>query len=426
MKPHPARNSWMQRIRAPRLAAFLALLLCAGAQAVEIHAARFVIQPERVYVNQPIEVRLEIEVSPGAEVQDVQVEGVPLDSFALLSPYQKEDRRQVRRGDRTVDVLPFTSAARAANPVRQTFNGVLRATVVERRSTGFFTSVSSATAAVRMDPLTLEFRPLPPDAPPGFQGAVGNFRLSAQLEPARAAPGDIVNLVCSLDGKGWLGTAQLLLPAADPLFRIYPPQEMQRDEGGRLIVKQVFVPLTTNAAQIAAVRFPYFDPAAGVYRVASAGPFHLQLVASTATSNLPAVKPFELQPLAATPSEIGDAAVAATVTQATRLLPFAGVFLCAVVVAGLLYGWRPRLALAAGVILFAAGVYLCQHGIARGQPHGRVVRELVTARLCPSPGARVLFHVSPGRTVTPLEISAAWVRIDSDGRRGWVPAASLQ
>jgi hypothetical protein len=421
-RPATAARALRRAIRLPALG----LLCTLSAQGGELLSARFHIKPERPYVGQPFEIRLEIEVSPGAELQDLSLEGVPLDDCARLTPYQKDERRQGRSGERAVDVLSFTASGRPTQPVRREFSGILRALLVERHSSGFFSSVSTVPAAVRMAPLTVSFLPLPTaNMPPGFQGAVGQFTLTGRLDPAQASPGDLVNLTCSVSGNGWMRDAHVLLSPPDPNFRIYPPQELQRDENGKLELRQVVVPLNTNATRIGVARFPYFDPVSGMYREATAGPFQLTLVSAHSTTSVPSVKHLEVLPNAATAADTGDAAVAVTISHARRLLPLAGVSLVAVLIAGLLHEWRPRLAIVAGLVLFAAGIFLCQRWSAPANRGSRDVRVLATARLCPSGSARVLFHIAPGRQVTPLERSGDWVRVDADGRRGWIPAGAL-
>ena len=421
----------MNPFHIPRCCVTLFLLFglaCAPlAQASELLAAHFHMTPEHPYVGQPFEIRLEVEVSPGAEVQDIRIDGVSLDSYATLSAYQKEDRRPARRGDRTVDILPFVATGRATQPTRQEFRGALYANLVERRSVGFFSSVSTVSAAVRLEPLPVEFRPLPNvNIPAGFQGAVGVFQLTGKVDPPEAAPGDIVNLAYTVTGNGWLGAAQILLPQADPNFRVYPPQETSRDENRQLALRQVVVPMNTNATRIGVARFPYFDPVAGAYREATAGPFRLTLVKTQTASTVPAVKHLEVQPLQPASTDDGGVAVTVTMSQARHLLPFAVVCLLCVLATVVLYEWRPKLAIMAGIVMFTTGIYVCQRWNVQTRQHSRVVCELATARLCPSAGARVLFHISPGRQVTPVEVSEEWVRVDSDGRRGWIPARAMK
>ncbi len=409
-----------------RLALALTLGIAATltARGGELQSARFLIAPERPYVGQPFEIRLELEVSPGAEAQDLRIDGISLDPCATIGPYKPEARRAERRSDRTVDILSFAAIGRATKPWRQEFHGTLHANLVEHRTFGFFSSTYSSSAAIRLGPLLVEFRPLPTTGvPPGFQGAIGTFRVTGTLEPAQAMPGDLVNLNITLLGNGWLGDAQVLLPQPGPDFRVYPPQELARDEKGALALRQVVIPLTTNATRIGMASLPYFDPVAGVYRVATAGPFALTLNTARPGATVPAVKRFDAQP---PPTEsVGEMAVTATVGQARRWLPFAAALILAVVVTSVLHAWRPWLAIIAGIVVLAAGLYACQRWTGHIERQNRTMIELVTARLCPSPTARALFILSPGRVVTPVEKAENWVLVEANGHRGWVPAATL-
>jgi hypothetical protein len=417
-------------MRTPLIAVCLlaaALLTTVRGTAAEIFSARLRLQPEAPYVNQPFTLRLEIEVTPGAQLQEIQLENLPIDSFAKTAPYQQEERRQVRRSENTVDILSFVTSGRPVQPVQQLLQGVLRAQLVERTSMGFFTTMRSVNAGVRMAPLHLNFRPLPAiGIPDGFRGAVGTFQLTATLDPPQVTPGDLITLTYRVTGSGWLGDTQIRLPAADPNFRSYPPQELQRTEQGELSVRQVVVPLNTNAVSVGAARLPYFDPVAGRYRESVAGPYRLEFVANAPTNVIPKVKHFDVQPLPPPSVENGEAAVAATVNHLRRLLPLAGALLVAMLVAGLLYRWRPRVALAVGLVLLVAGAYCGQWWSRQTGRELQQIHQLATARLCPSPQSRTLFHISPGRSVTILETHDDWHRVDYNGQRGWIPANTLR
>jgi hypothetical protein len=406
----------------------LALGMTAGiAVAGDLYGARFRFRPEKPFVGQAFEVTLEMEVSPGADPQDLQLEGVPLDTYAALGVYQKGERRQERRGDRVVDVLSLRATGRATQAARLPCAGILRATLLERRVMGFFSAVQTQPVAARIAPFTLEFRPRPAaGVPPGYGGAVGVFALAASVEPAQAAPNDLVTLTYTLSGDGCLNGAHLLWPAPDPNFRVYPPQEIHRDENGKLTVRQVVVPLNSNAVQLAAARLPYFDPVAEIYREAASGPLRLRLVARQEGAPVAPVKHLDIQTSPPTAVEVNDAAVSATLAQLRHLLPFGGVLLLAMLLVGACYGRRPRLAIVAGVLVFALGVYFCRRWEVRSQPRGRIIAELSTARLCPSANARLLFQIPPGREVIPLELADDWVRVDSEGRRGWIPTRALK
>lgn len=414
---------------AGRLAAWIGLAVlasCAGSHAGELLGARFQVKPPRPFVNQPFELLLEIEVTPGAELQDLSIEGIPFETYATSQSFQPQPRIQVRNGKRTLDLLRFSSPRRALQPVRQAFAGVLRATLVERRSAGFFSSLSSSTTQIQLDPLPLEFRGLPAaGVAPGFQGAIGTFALTGFIDPRRVAPGDLITLEYTLSGSGWLGSATLALSDPGPHFRVYPPQELQREETGRLRVRQVLIPLDTNACVVGAARLLYFDPGAEAYREASAGPFRIEVSTNRTDAALPAVKRVNVAQEPATAQEQGEAALAFTWGRAREAWPYAAVCLLAILVTGVWFGWRPRVAITAGLAILIVGIPLCRQWIGRNHAGNREIREMATARLCPSPRARSLFHVAPGRLVAPLESAGGWVRVDADGRRGWIPESVI-
>ena len=411
----------------PAMAALLLSFCTTIGSAGEILAARIRVTPETPFVGQPFTIRLELEVTPGADLQDLQLSGIPLDQLATISSYQKEERHQVRHGDTTVDVLSFVSTGRATQPARQEFHGTLHARLEEHFSMGIFSSTRAVTTSTRLNPFRLVIRPLPQgNIPSGFQGAIGSYTLTATVEPAQVAPGDLINITYSVNGHGWLGDASIVLPKPDPNFRVYPVQEIHRDANGNLTLRQVVIPLNTNAISIGAAKLPYFDPDTASYRETIAGPFHLHVTTAQAVTTVPQIKHFNAQPNAPTPAEAGDAAVAMTLRHARNLLPFAGVLLLAMIVVGVLYEWRPLLAIVAGALLFTIGAYCCRQWNQQALHHSRDVRELAIARLCPSGSSRMLFQVAPGRHVTPLEDYEEWVRIDFDGRFGWIPKQALR
>ncbi len=123
--------------------------------------------------------------------------------------------------------------------------------------------------------VTVEVRPLPPP-PPGFQGAVGQLELTAELIPGEIEVGEAATLALTLAGRGhFQGLPPPLLPEM-PGVRIFPPQQQgtetvhsQRVSGERTW-SFVLVPERPGRWQLPAIRLPYFDPRQGRYQVAAA------------------------------------------------------------------------------------------------------------------------------------------------------------
>jgi len=408
------------------LFAALFFVLVSSTHAAEMVTAHFYFEPAHLYVNQPFTLHLEVEVSPGTELQDLSVEGFLPDNVATVSSLETQNRTQVQRKDRTVDLIHYVSAGRVLRPMQQNFPAALHATLVERHSMGFFSSLISNPGGIRTPPLHVDFRPLPSGAPAGYQGVVGTFALSGRVTPQVAAPGDLVNVEYSLIGTGWLGNATLVLPDAERDFKTYAPQETLRDENGRLNVRQVMIPQTTNATHIVGAHLPYFDPVSGVYREAQAGPFALKIQSQHAESSAPAVKRFDVQSGAGSPVSSGETGVAVSANHARRLMPFAGALLLAMVLTSILYGWRPKLAVTIGVVVLVAGGYASQRWNRPLRGENREVRTSTAAHLCPAVNARVLFRIAAGTRIEPCEFAEGWVRVTAGERSGWIPADTLQ
>jgi len=127
---------------------------------------------------------------------------------------------------------------------------------------------AGATAVTRKTkPLALTVDPLP--EVPGFLGAVGRFRVSAQVDKPSVPLGEAVTLRFKVDGTGnlkWIDKGPDLQLAG---AKVFPPQVKSdlkaSPEGisGSKTWEFVVVPETTGVLEIPALRFAAFDPATG-------------------------------------------------------------------------------------------------------------------------------------------------------------------
>jgi len=406
------------------------MLLCMGPfslHAGELLGARFLATPEHPYVHQPFSLDLLVYVSPGVELQDLSLDGVPTDAFVTTQPFQEQPRHQEKTDNRTVDVLHYRIMGRATLPSTHDVAAALRASVVERKTMGFFSTWNMNSGSIRIQPFRLEFRPLPTDGKPrDFTNVVGGFTLSGQPSPMRVAPGDLVTVEYQLAGNGWLGQAPLNILDAGPLFKTYPPQELKRDENGTLSVRQVMVPLTTNATQITGARLSFFDPTAGVYREAVAGPFRLSVLPASGGANMPAIKHVDVSPANTTPTDATTLATTEAVWEMRRLLPLAILLVLSIILGNSFNAKKPARALLTSALIFAAGFAVLHHVQSRTKPAVRELQESVALRLGPSLNARILFRAPMGQAVVPVEFTEGWVRVEVNGRSGWAPINALK
>ena len=170
-----------------------------------------------------------------------------------------------------------------------------------RRSGRFWRSRTHA-VEITSDPVEIEVKPLPPDAPPGFDGAVGTFALNTRVTPTEVRVGDPVEARVRLSGQGNLATLDVPTMKLPDAFERYAPDvdlSVRRDaEGvrGTKTFTTTFVPRNDSTFRLEPIAFSYFDPEEERYRTLRADPVTIRVTgdasAPTATartgSGLPA------------------------------------------------------------------------------------------------------------------------------------------
>jgi hypothetical protein len=407
------------------------LLLFTSALAGEIVGGRFYIVPEKVYANQAFDIHFELDVTFGSEVEDLRISDFPNNpDLITVGRLESVAGNRVTRGDQTLTVHHFVAKAHGLRPFDRTFTPTVQCMLVERRSAGFFSHWQSFPKQKQLEPFRLNIRPLPEaDRPESFSGAIGAFRLTGRLSQTAVQPGDIVTLTLDLNGQGWLGDqAAMPVPSVPPLFKTYPAKEVLR-EATHLKTEQVFIPQSTNATVIAAVRFPFFNPATEKYEESVAGPFRLRFSGAPVTP-----KPDEVRVIDTSRPTPHDAPLQAvtlqqmnqTLRHAVPLLVISAGALAAFFVFFTLVNAHKRLAAIAALLVLSGGVGAGYLLSGKTDLSTRRLAHRADVVFAPSRSAATLFSLNPGAPVTPLEACDAWIRIDAAGRRGWLRAEALE
>ncbi len=142
----------------------------------------------------------------------------------------------------------------------------------------------------RYEPVTLSSEALsvvaeslPPDAPPAFDGAVGQFSLQTSLSDDSVEAGNAVELTARIEGTGNLAT--ISPPAVDPPsdFETYEPSlEADIDRGGEQVqgaktFTYTLVPRSNGGYTLPPVAFSYFDPETEAYETLRSEPIALHV-----------------------------------------------------------------------------------------------------------------------------------------------------
>ncbi len=114
------------------------------------------------------------------------------------------------------------------------------------------------------DTTTIEVKPLPPNAPPGFSGAVGHFALTTDVKPKNVQVGDPLTVTANISGRGNFDRVTAPALESEKGWHTYPPSSNFKadDDIGISGTKSFEMVLTPNEPKKAVppLVFSYFDP----------------------------------------------------------------------------------------------------------------------------------------------------------------------
>lgn len=122
---------------------------------------------------------------------------------------------------------------------------------------------------IKSEPVALEVKPLPPNAPPSFSGAIGNFVMTTDAQPKSVQVGDPITLTSAISGRGNFDRVNAPVVEDERGWHKYPPSSKfkQDDEVGISGTKTFETVLSPNEKKqsVPVLALSYFDPAKEQY-----------------------------------------------------------------------------------------------------------------------------------------------------------------
>jgi hypothetical protein len=122
---------------------------------------------------------------------------------------------------------------------------------------------------IKSEPVALEVKPLPSNAPPSFSGAIGNFTMSTDANPKTVQVGDPVTVTTTISGRGNFDRVNAPVIEDERGWHKYPPSSKfkQDDEVGISGTKTFETVLSPNEKKqtLPLLAFSYFDPVKAQY-----------------------------------------------------------------------------------------------------------------------------------------------------------------
>lgn len=423
--------------KSPIQIAVLAFLVAAGAcpAADSPHVSAWLtIDREHIYQWEPFTItltvrsagiRLQFEsISEMADKGQIEMLG---ENFEELAP----KRSVVNRVTHTI--RRFRRRARATTAGKITLAPVVYARRIERKRSFFGWTESRVSYPFRANAVPIEVQPIPhAGRPDSFSGAVGRLSFDVELAPTELAVGDLVTATIRIEGDGYLD--RMKPPALSPgrHFKAYELKEKESTPRKR-VFEQIVVPQNSNAVQVAAVSFCFFNTEARQYETVTRGPFPLKFRApAEQVADVPYVRPTNAIPSAPVTERpvpaIPQPSLRGVERYRTLVRALSFSLICAIAV-GLWLILRVRrsgIVTLLGVVLALQAValfYAVRYGV-MARPV-RSVAEATSARLAPAAGALVTFEVPKGAVVHLHASHGTWRKIDFQSKRGWVSADAL-
>jgi hypothetical protein len=159
------------------------------------------------------------------------------------------------------------------------------------------------------EPVSLEIKPLPANAPPSFSGAVGNFTMTAEAKPTNVQVGDPITVTSVVSGRGNFDRVNAPVLEDEAGWHKYPPSGKfkQDDEVGISGQKTFEMVLSPNDKRPAVppLIFSYFDPAKERYGTLQSAPVPIKVEGGALVASAPTAPstpgPAAAPPKAATP-----------------------------------------------------------------------------------------------------------------------------
>ena len=300
--------------------------------------AELVVAKKDAYVGEmvPVEIRLGFDPRARGRLQ----EGPELTGQGFTTQKLQQPRENLETiGGRTYQVLTFKTAIAAARPGKFEIGPVTaKAMVIMPRrpsttprtrprspfdlfnlddpfSDPFFSDPFGAMGErielpIQSESATLNVKPLPPNAPANFSGAVGNFTMTVDAKPKTVQVGDPITVTSTITGRGNFDRMNGPALEDERGWHKYPPSsKFKQDDdvgiSGEKIFEMVLAPNEKKTAMPPLI-FAYFDPAKENYVTLRSDPIPITVEGGAAPA--PSVATAPSAPAASAPPVTAPAA----------------------------------------------------------------------------------------------------------------------
>src|SRR5881392_1038474 len=315
----------------------------AAASASSLVFAELIVPSKTAYVGEIVPVQIRMGFDPRVRPRLVEPPEITGQGFTAQKLQQSGENTETISG-RPYEVVTFKTAIAAARAGRFEIGPVKAKAqvVVPRRQSAprsrprspfdlfdrddpfsdpFFSNPFSQLGErreveIKSEPVALEVKPLPKNAPPSFSGAIGNFTMATDANPKSLQVGDPITVTSTLSGRGNFDRVNAPVIEDERGWHKYPPSSKfkQDDEVGLSGTKTFETVLSPNEKKqsLPLLAFSYFDPVKEQYVTLRSEAMPITVQGGTAaTQNVATPQPASSRTSGTTPTRAAPAAATA-------------------------------------------------------------------------------------------------------------------
>src|SRR6184192_2913444 len=291
------------------------------ANATKLVFAELIVPKKTAYVGDIVPVEIRLGFDPRAHPKLLEGPEISGQGFTAQKLQQGGENLETING-RTYDVVTFKTAIAAARSGKFDLGPVkAKAQVLTPRGPGtrrsrspfdlfdqddpfsdpFFSNPfgqfgERREVEISSEPVTLDVKALPQNAPPSFSGAIGNFTMTTEAKPKSVQLGDPITVTSTISGRGNFDRVGAPALEDEHGWHKYPPSSKfkQDDEVGISGTKtfEMVVSPNENKQSLPVLAFAYFDPAKEQYVTLRSEPIAITVQGGAAASqNVAASQP---------------------------------------------------------------------------------------------------------------------------------------
>jgi hypothetical protein len=276
---------------------------------------RLIAPEKQLHVGQLVPVQIKAYFAAGLQAS---VDGLPSlssDAFTLSALDNKPQQTEEAIDGHTYEVLTWTTALSAvkAGDYSLTLQLPVAVTIEQKMKlphgfpsdpfdddsffSNFFGNSVEKELTLTSEAFTQSVKPLPlANRPADFNGALGQFNVTAEASPDHVTAGDPITLKFTVSGQGNFDRVSTPVLANSSNWKTYKPvSRFTPDDSvglaGTKIFEQAVVPLESGKVQIPSLQFSYFDPAANQYVTKSTAPIAVDVTPASAVAAATAITP---------------------------------------------------------------------------------------------------------------------------------------